>query len=70
MKTFEHNNNTYDVRNGLLFRKDGNVWAYTPYTSDENLRIKATANGWRGNINDNLIDNGFHGYKGKQPKTV
>ena len=69
MKTFEHNNNTYDVRNGLLYRKDGNVWAYTVHTNDGDLRIKATANGWRGNIGDNLIDNGFHGYKGKQ-KTI
>ena len=70
MKTFEHDNRTYSIQNGLLFRKDGNVWAYTPYVSDGDLRTKATANGWRGNISDNLIDNGFHdGYKGKQ-KTI
>jgi len=69
MKTFEHNNNTYSIQNGLLYRKDGNVWAYTVHTGDEELRTKATANGWRENIGDNLIDNGFHGYKGKQ-KTI
>jgi len=70
MKTFEHNNNTYSIQNGLLHRKDGNVWAYTPYTSDENLRIKATTNGWQGNISDDLIDNGSHSYKGKQKQII
>ena len=49
MKTFEHNNNTYSIQNGLLYRKDGNVWAYTVDTNDGDLRTKATANGWRGN---------------------
>ena len=70
MKTFEHNNNTYDVRNGLLYRKYGNVWAYTVYTGDEELRTKATANGWQGNISDDLIDNGSHSYKGKQKQII
>jgi len=66
MKTFEHNNNTYSIQNGLLYHKDGNVWAYTVYTNDGDLRTKATANGWKGEIKkENLIDNGFHGYKGK-----
>ena len=63
MKTFEHNDNTYNVRNGLLFRKDGNIWAYTPYTSDGNLRTKAFAHGWAGEIKkENLIDGGFHNH--------
>lgn len=65
MKTFEHNDNTYSIQNGLLYRKDGNIWAYTVYTNDGDLRTKALVNGWKGNISDNLIDDGFHSYKRK-----
>ena len=66
MKTFNHDSHMYSIQNGLLFRKDGNVWAYTVYTNDGDLRTKALAHGWWGNIGDNLIDDGFHGYSRKQ----
>ena len=70
MKTFRHNNKTYSVQDGLLFGKTGSIWGYVPYISDGDLHTKAIADGWRGNISDDLIDDDFHVYKGKQPKTV
>lgn len=65
MKIFEHNDHTYSIQNGLLFRKDGNVWAYTVHTSDDALRAKATSNGWKGNIGDNAIEKSSEPFKNK-----
>jgi len=66
MKTFEHNDHIYSIQDGYLYKKTGNVWGYIPYTNDGDLRTKATTDGWQGNISENLIDDGFHSYKGKQ----
>ena len=62
MKEFEHNDSTYGVdEHGRLFQKSGGIWGNILYTNDGDLRTKAFANGWKGEIKkENLIDGGFH----------
>ena len=62
MKEFTHNDRTYGVdEKGMLFKKADSIWGNVIGTNDGDLRTKALANGWTGEIKkENLIDGGFH----------
>jgi len=65
MKELIHNSKTYGIKNGQLYSKTGNMWAYIVHVSDPKLIKKAIKNGWKEAGGQDLIDDGFHSYKRK-----